>query len=858
MENEHPYELRSNSRSRSQTPQVLSRTVVDPEGADHHYDLRNRSRDRSQTPGEVTSSRRSNSRSLPASAIKNRERSMEAIAERADETLVQNDPENKKETPENATVKKVERRSERQRVKRQIFANGQTESKENAANAKIERKRKSLTPRRALTSDYSSEDGDREDPPSRPGSAYEIYKKAGEWWNVFPKTDYTYSRTSQCRYEIAPGVLAMPNMSRRSIHSDCSSTHGSSISNSQQSLNQDSVENNGEDITTDMGSMKHDNRTMEDTSHLLHRARTLDSAGRSVVYKTTQIEQYRTHREVIYDSNNLSPIETQKESRYKWNSPVSSRKYGYMNHQADSDTELDEAITRSTSVSRKWRLRISETSSKIFSIVTTLFYGLVSIISLGMFRKQTTFTSHDYRHYHESRWSRFWKSVDRVLQYIYLLFVKVLFLDSWLLSRASNVRRRVQGRRKKVLWLIFLPLLLAAGFWFLPRLLSTLPYLVRQSENVPSSLNDVSLKREYVVHHNSRDEELRSIVKILADKVEKLENGGLSQNLNGEHLENVTRVIEDLKRNDESIWNEYDKKLLKLEEFLRQDIDKKNHETISAMKVEFQALRESYLQLKSCCDSNACLSSDEEIEIQVDRVLAGYFGSSASKEELSKVIQSLLIMHDNAEIPKESLPETVKGDVSLEDMRKIVKEILKIYDADKTGRVDYALESAGGQVISTRCTQRYDVKTRAYKLLGLTLYYESNNPRTVIQGNNLQPGTCWAFQDFPGYLLVKLRSFIYVTGFTLEHAPKSILPNGDMRSAPRKFNVWGLKDENDPEPVLFGDYEFVDSEESLQYFPVQNTSIKTSYEFVELRIHSNHGQLEYTCLYRFRVHGRLI
>lgn len=37
---------------------------------------------------------------------------------------------------------------------------------------------------------------------------------------MFPKTDYTYSEKSQCRYEIAPGVLAMPNMSRRSIHSD--------------------------------------------------------------------------------------------------------------------------------------------------------------------------------------------------------------------------------------------------------------------------------------------------------------------------------------------------------------------------------------------------------------------------------------------------------------------------------------------------------------------------------------------------------------------------------------------------------------------------------------------------------------
>lgn len=39
-------------------------------------------------------------------------------------------------------------------------------------------------------------------------------------FSVFPKTDYTYSQTSKCRYEIAPGVLAMPNMSRRSLHAD--------------------------------------------------------------------------------------------------------------------------------------------------------------------------------------------------------------------------------------------------------------------------------------------------------------------------------------------------------------------------------------------------------------------------------------------------------------------------------------------------------------------------------------------------------------------------------------------------------------------------------------------------------------
>lgn len=47
--------------------------------------------------------------------------------------------------------------------------------------------------------------------------AYKEYKEAGEYWNKFPKTDYTYSELSPHRRELKDGVIAMPNMSRRSI-----------------------------------------------------------------------------------------------------------------------------------------------------------------------------------------------------------------------------------------------------------------------------------------------------------------------------------------------------------------------------------------------------------------------------------------------------------------------------------------------------------------------------------------------------------------------------------------------------------------------------------------------------------------
>uniref|UniRef100_A0A182M9B8 Uncharacterized protein n=1 Tax=Anopheles culicifacies TaxID=139723 RepID=A0A182M9B8_9DIPT len=49
-------------------------------------------------------------------------------------------------------------------------------------------------------------------------AAYKEYLEAGEYWNKYPKTDYTYSELSPHRREVAPGLVAMPNMSRPSLN----------------------------------------------------------------------------------------------------------------------------------------------------------------------------------------------------------------------------------------------------------------------------------------------------------------------------------------------------------------------------------------------------------------------------------------------------------------------------------------------------------------------------------------------------------------------------------------------------------------------------------------------------------------
>ncbi|XP_032053291.1 SUN domain-containing protein 1 isoform X4 [Aythya fuligula] len=184
----------------------------------------------------------------------------------------------------------------------------------------------------------------------------------------------------------------------------------------------------------------------------------------------------------------------------------------------------------------------------------------------------------------------------------------------------------------------------------------------------------------------------------------------------------------------------------------------------------------------------------------------------------------------------------------------IVNNALKLYSQDKTGMVDFALESGGGSILSTRCSETYETKTALISLFGIPLWYFSQSPRVVIQPD-VYPGNCWAFKGSEGYLVIRLSMKIYPTAFTMEHIPKTLSPSGNITSAPRNFSVYGLDDEYQEEGVLLGQYVYDQEGEPLQMFPVMENS-NNVFQIVELRILSNWGHAEYTCLYRFRVHGK--
>ncbi|XP_050019169.1 SUN domain-containing protein 1 isoform X5 [Alexandromys fortis] len=183
----------------------------------------------------------------------------------------------------------------------------------------------------------------------------------------------------------------------------------------------------------------------------------------------------------------------------------------------------------------------------------------------------------------------------------------------------------------------------------------------------------------------------------------------------------------------------------------------------------------------------------------------------------------------------------------------IVNNALKLYSQDKTGMVDFALESGGGSILSTRCSETYETKTALLSLFGIPLWYFSQSPRVVIQPD-IYPGNCWAFKGSQGYLVVRLSMRIYPTTFTVEHIPKTLSPTGNISSAPRDFAVYGLETEYQEEGQPLGRFTYDQEGDSLQMFHTLERPDQ-AFQIVELRVLSNWGHPEYTCLYRFRVHG---
>ncbi|XP_014237490.1 SUN domain-containing protein 1-like [Trichogramma pretiosum] len=415
-----------------------------------------------------------------------------------------------------------------------------------------------------------------------------------------------------------------------------------------------------------------------------------------------------------------------------------------------------------------------------------------------------------------SLWQKYLRGWSaELVKNLYLMIINVLLLDVWLLSRADKWRRGLLQREKYKLLsaLIVVPIAyLSLSF------IASAPIVGVEPE--PSGFSQ-------------QISETAQMLAVLQDLQLRLDNIGEKQSRTKVYLAALKQKLEELPR-DKVLNDNFD------------------NENLTSIRAEFQTLKLIFEQLKNHCTAP---TNDEIMRRLIDRQMSTYFGESVTRDEVIRLLKRIL-----DSIDRRNDSSLVVG---VQDVERISLEELSRYRADKTARVDYAVESSGGEVVSvlpSRCNDahgRHGFPKAVFTILGIPVHvHDVNNPRLVIQAGPLYVGKCWAFRDFQCRLLLKLWRPVRVTGFSLEHAPRLNLPNGDMSSAPREFSVEGLVSPDDENPENLGDYQFLELDDNLQYFSVKNnTTSSVMHQYVRLQIHSNHGNSDYTCLYRFRVHG---
>uniref|UniRef100_A0A8D0XMC7 SUN domain-containing protein n=1 Tax=Sus scrofa TaxID=9823 RepID=A0A8D0XMC7_PIG len=351
-------------------------------------------------------------------------------------------------------------------------------------------------------------------------------------------------------------------------------------------------------------------------------------------------------------------------------------------------------------------------------------------------------------------------------------------------------------------------------------------------------------------HHDEKLRELVALLQKLQARVEQMDGGGegllsLVRHAVGQHFEEMGAPGPSSSQADsEASHREHELRISSVEavlgkltersEAVQRELERTARATASGMEEEqrllglVQHLEQELGRLKadlagwqrgrSSCEAadsvretvdarvretlSLVLSGDQP-EAALERLLQKWSSQFVSKEHLQVLLRELElgilknVTHHLAVTKQTPAPETVVSaargagitGITEAQAQVLVNKALKLYSQDRTGLVDFALESGGGSVLSTRCSETFETKTALISLFGIPLWYFSQSPRVAIQPD-MYPGNCWAFRGSQGYLVVRLSMKIQPSAFTLEHIPKTLSPTGNITSAPKDFAVY--------------------------------------------------------------------
>lgn len=306
-------------------------------------------------------------------------------------------------------------------------------------------------------------------------------------------------------------------------------------------------------------------------------------------------------------------------------------------------------------------------------------------------------------------------------------------------------------------------------------------------------------------------------------------------------------------------------------------------------------------------------SSDEEarvklkaLEERVGFVEGGVRDALELGTKASSVAAAAVATAGNNKAPAAAIPGTewwnkrVKSGLQIKssdgtDVTALIADLVdtatSIRSKDTIAKPDYALHSGGARIIPSLTTPTFEIRpsTLRGQVVGLLTGngYAIGRPPITALHHEVNNGHCWPFAGSEGQLGVALAAPTYVEEVSVDHVAKELA--FDMRSAPREMEVWGMVEGKDnvgrvkewkehsggqeilntigypttlprePEYIRLANFTYdVGSTRGVQTFPVDEDVRRLGVDFgiVVLRVLSNWGQGEFTCLYRFRVHGQ--
>ncbi|EKM58261.1 uncharacterized protein PHACADRAFT_252458 [Phanerochaete carnosa HHB-10118-sp] len=235
---------------------------------------------------------------------------------------------------------------------------------------------------------------------------------------------------------------------------------------------------------------------------------------------------------------------------------------------------------------------------------------------------------------------------------------------------------------------------------------------------------------------------------------------------------------------------------------------------------------------------------------------------------------------------------------------QLVDSAVSKMSKDTLARPDYALYSSGASIIPSLTSDTFEMKPQglASSLLGMVTGngYAVGRPPVTALHHETHNGHCWPFSGTQGQLGVMLATPVHITDVTIDHVAKEVAT--DMRSAPRHIELWGLVEGGEnvakyevleaqratereaarAAAELAGE-EYVEPKDSypetlprsvpymkiadfayniyaphhVQTFavPQEIQDLGIDFGVVVLMVKSNWGREDFTCLYRFRIHG---